>query len=246
MAVLTYADSGFPIRDDLIAAQQRAWRRLSRPGRWWSGAERIAIAAEARHAVDCSLCARRKAALSPYAEDGAHDARAELDATVIEAIHRIRTDPGRITRIWVDSIVAELSAERYVELVGVVVTTVAVDTFCRGLGLPLRPLPQPEPGAPTRVRPVGASEGGAWVPWVDGRSVGPGEAWLYPAGRPGANIRKAMSLVPEEAHGFFDLVEAQYIPGPAMRDFTREYRAISHPQIELLAGRVSAINRCEY
>jgi hypothetical protein len=55
-----------------------------------------------------------------------------------------------------------------------------------------------------------------------------------------------MSLVPEEAHGFFDLVEAQYIPGPAMRDFTREYRAISHPQIELLAGRVSAINRCEY
>jgi hypothetical protein len=245
--VIAYTDCLLPIRDDLAAAQQRAWTRLARPGRWWTGAERVAIAAEARDALDCRLCARRKAALSPYAEDGAHDSRGALPDRTVEAIHRIRTDPGRITQAWVDSLIAQgLDAEHYVELIGVVVTTVAVDTFCNGLGLPLRPLPEPQPGAPTRVRPAGAALGGAWVPWVDGRNVGPGEAWLYPAGRPGANIRKAMSLVPEEAHGFFDLVEAQYIPGPAMRDYAREYRAISHPQIELLAGRVSAINRCEY
>jgi hypothetical protein len=244
---IAYADASLAIRDDIVAAQRRAWTRLARPGRWWTGAERVAIAAEARHALSCDLCTRRKAALSPYAEAGTHDALGGLSELVVEAIHRIRTDPGRITQAWVDDLLDEgLSAEHYVELVGVVVTTVAVDTFCRGLGLPLRPLPAPQPGAPTRVRPAGAALGGAWVPWVDGRAVGPGEAWLYPAGRPGANIRKAMSLVPEEAHGFFDLVEAQYIPGPAMRDFTREYRAISHPQIELLAGRVSAINRCEY
>jgi AhpD family alkylhydroperoxidase len=31
-----------------------------------------------------------------------------------------------------------------------------------------------------------------------------------------------------------------------MRDFSREYRAISHAQIELLAARVSALNRCLY
>jgi hypothetical protein len=68
---------------------------------------------------------------------------------------------------WVDDLIDEgLSAEHYVELVGVVVTTVAVDTFCRGLGLPLRPLPEPGPGAPTRVRPAGAALGGAWVPWT--------------------------------------------------------------------------------
>jgi hypothetical protein len=30
-----------------------------------------------------------------------------------------------------------------------------------------------------------------------------------------------------------------------MRDFSREYRAISHAQIEL-AARVSALNRCLY
>ena len=31
-----------------------------------------------------------------------------------------------------------------------------------------------------------------------------------------------------------------------MRDFGREYRAITHAQIELLAGRISAINQCVY
>jgi len=38
---------------------------------------------------------------------------------------------------------------------------------------------------------------------------------------------KAMSLVPDEVRGFFDLVSHQYMPPLAMRDFSREYRAIS-------------------
>jgi len=37
-----------------------------------------------------------------------------------------------------------------------------------------------------------------------------------------------------------------YQSSQQMRDFTREYRAISHAQIECLAARVAAINRCEY
>jgi len=41
-------------------------------------------------------------------------------------------------------------------------------------------------------------------------------------------------------------VAHQYLPGTAMRDFSREYRAISHAQIELLAARVSPLNRCFY
>ena len=55
-----------------------------------------------------------------------------------------------------------------------------------------------------------------------------------------------MSLVPAEVRSFFDLVTHQYLPGEVMRDFSREYRAISHAQIELLAARVSALNRCLY
>ena len=33
-----------------------------------------------------------------------------------------------------------------------------------------------------------------------------------------ANIRRALSLVPEEAYAWFQLVEAQYLPGKWMRD----------------------------
>ena len=55
-----------------------------------------------------------------------------------------------------------------------------------------------------------------------------------------------MSLVPAEVKSFFDLCEHHYLGPLEMRDFGREYRAISHAQIELLAARVSALNRCFY
>ena len=72
------------------------------------------------------------------------------------------------------------------------------------------------------------------------------ETDLYPSGRPAANIMKAMSLVPDEVKSFFDLVSHQYQGPLQMRDFSREYRAITHAQIELLAARVSALNQCLY
>ena len=45
---LQTSDSKPEIRGDLLAARERAWRRLAAAGTWWSGAERVAIAAELR------------------------------------------------------------------------------------------------------------------------------------------------------------------------------------------------------
>ena len=67
-----------------------------------------------------------------------------------------------------------------------------------------------------------------------------------PRRRPGANIQRALSLVPESMIHWWDLLETMYQSSAQMRDFGREYRAISHAQIELLAARVAALNRCEY
>ena len=75
--------------------------------------------------------------------------------------------------------------------------------------------------------------------------VAPEDAYIY-HNRFGANIQQALSLVPAEVDGFFDMVETQYLNGAQMRDFGTEFRAISHAQIELLAARVSAINQCVY
>ena len=236
-----------PIRGDLAAAQARAWERIARPGAWWDGAHRIAIAAETRNAALCGLCRARKAALSPSAVAGTHDSLGALPEPVIEIVHRVATDPGRLSERWYRGIIAGgLGEERYVETISIVALIVAIDTMARGLGRDPQPLPTPQTGAPSGYRPRGAKPGPAWVPWVEPDDAADGELGHYPSDRPAANIMKALSLVPEEAEGFFDLVTRQYLPGAAMRDFTREYRAISHAQIELLAARVSALNQCLY
>ena len=247
MATVSYSSSPVAVRDDIQTVHARAWERLARPGTWWSGEQRIAIAAETRNALSCALCAERKAALSPYSVHGEHASLGKLPHNVVEVIHRVRTDSGRLTQKWQQGVIASgLSEGHYVETIGVVVTIVAIDTFCRGIGVPVHALPEPAPGEPKRKRPRGAKPGPAWLPWVEREDMTEDEAGLYIPGEPFSNIRRAMSLVPAEVIGFFDIVETQYLPGSAMRDFDREYRAITHPQIELLASRVSAYNGCEY
>jgi len=167
MSVL-YASSPFAIRDDLAASHARAWARIARPGTWWDGADRVAIAAETRHASGCALCRRRKEALSPSAVEGSHDSLARLPEIVVEVVHRVLTDPGRLGERWYRSVVAGgLTEEQYVEVVSVVAHIVAIDTMARGLGLDALPLPEPEPGSPSHYRPASAQPGGAWVPWVE-------------------------------------------------------------------------------
>jgi hypothetical protein len=235
------------IREDLAAAHRRALDHLAHPGTWWDGAERVALLAEARHAMDCELCRRRKEALSPAAVAGSHDSLGELPEIAVEIVHRIRTDPARLTRRWYEDVIeAALTPEQYVEIVSVVAHTVALDTFAYGIGMAPLPLPQPEDGIPTRHRPAGAKPGPAWVPWIEAADITEAEAGVYPRSRPPANIHKAMSLVPSEVKSFFDLCEHHYLGPLEMRDFGREFRAITHAQIELLAARVSALNRCFY
>jgi hypothetical protein len=242
-----YPSSTLPIRADLAAAHARAWERVARPGTWWGGAARVAIAAENRQAPLCALCRRRNEVLSPLAVEGAHDSLGQLPEPAVEVVHRVRTDPGRLGEGWYRGVIARgLSEEQYVEIVSVVAHVVAIDTMARGLGLDRLPLPEPQPGLPTRRSPAGAKPGGAWVHWLEPADASGDEAAIYPSDRPPANIMKAMSLVPDEVRSFFDLVSHQYLPGEVMRDFAHEYRAISHAQIELLAARVSALNRCLY
>ena len=247
MSQAPYQESPIEIRDDLAGAHRRAWKRIASAGTWWDGPQRVAIAAEARHAVACELCRRRKEALSPNAIQGKHDSLDRLPDNVVEVVHRVRTDPARLSQGWYKNILASgLSEEQYVETVAVVVHVVAMDTFARGLGLAQTPLPAPEAGAPTHRRPAAAKIAGAWVPWLDVKDMSEELPEMFPPNRPVANIHRAMSLTPREVASFFDVVSAQYLPGPAMRDFSREYRAITHAQIELLAGRVSSINQCVY
>ena len=78
MAHVDYSAAGIPIRDDLTKSHVELLEHLRAPGTWWTGADRLAIAAESRHALDCALCRERKDALSPSSVKGEHDSLGAL------------------------------------------------------------------------------------------------------------------------------------------------------------------------
>jgi len=218
----------------LAEAHQIAWQRIGQPGTWLSGAQRIAIAIETRNATDCELCAQRKAALSPYSIEGTHTVhatRVELPDDMIDAAHRITTDPSRLTKDWHNGL--SISDAEYVELVGVSITAIGIDTFDRAVGNDLRELPEAQPGEPSRRRPSDAVDPTAWIPM---RKL------------PGApNVARALSLVPAEAKALQALVGVEYVPPLALIDLTFDPgRSISRQQMELIAARVSAHQDCFY
>lgn len=245
MADLSYDDAPVAVRDDLDSAHRRAWRHLSNPGTWLTGERRIAVAAETRHAAGCALCRRRKEALSPYAVDGTHDHLGNLPEIMVDMIHRIATDPARLRRDWFQSCLDNgLSEEEYVETLSVIASITAIDTFTKAIGMAPHVLPLPEAGTPSKERPPRASQGAAWVSWID-KADAEGDD-LKTFGPDATNVRRALSLVPADAHSFMDLMAVHYLPENEKNNFSRDIRAIDRQQIELIAGRVSAINQCAY
>ncbi len=247
MTFFDYDSAPFPIRADIAEAHRTYWEKLPRPGSWWTGAERVAIAAESRNAPTCRLCLARKQALSPEAVTGEHDCGEGLPPTAVDAAHRIVMDQGRITRRYIENnVAAGLSKEAYVELVGIVVAVLSIDEFHRGLGLPLERLPVPEAGEISRYRPAMLSEDTGFVPMVPLEGSVGNEADLWPGGLT-ANVVRALTLVPDALRDWRAIAAAQYLAFDRMRNFGQdETRAIDRMQIELIAGRVSAVNECFY
>src|SRR5262245_48765803 len=165
MNELDYSPSGVTVRDDIRDAHRALWVHVGSAGTWWTGAERVAIAAESRRAATCAFCRERRAALSPNAVQGAHQSLSVLSPPLVDVIHRVRTDAGRLTRAWYESLADRgLGDAQYVELVAVVTMVAGVDFFARALGVPPFPLPEPVRGEPARRRPAGARTDTAWVP----------------------------------------------------------------------------------
>ncbi len=247
MTAFAFADAPFPIRDDIPEAYRNFWHRLAGPGSWWTGKQRVAIAQETRNALTCSYCQARKQALSPYTFAGEHQHDGNLPDAAVDAVHRIVTDQNRITRKWIeDNAAADLSKEAYVELVGIVVAVFSIDEFHRALGLALEPMPEPREGVVSEYRPAHLSEDMGFVPTVPPDGAVGNEADLWQGSR-GANVVRALTLVPDALRDWREIASAQYLSFEGMANFVKEdNRSINRMQMELVAGRVSAINECFY
>ena len=247
MNAFSFERAPFSIRPDIGEAYRLYWQNLASPGTWWTGAERVAIAQECRTALTCAFCAERKNALSPYTFEGRHDSETDLPERVVDTVHRIVTDQTRITQSFVDDNDANgLSKGAYVELVGVVVAVFSIDEFHRALGLPIEPLPEPLPGEPSGYVPGALSDDIGFVPTVPPDGAMGAEADLWPTGF-AANVVRALTLVPNALREWREIAAVQYIALGKMRGyFQDEARAINRLQMELIAGRVSAVNECFY
>jgi alkylhydroperoxidase family enzyme len=155
----------------------------------------------------------------------------------------VTRDAARLSESWLAGLFERgLTPETYVEALGVAVITISIDRFHHALGLPLEPLPEPRPGEPSRKRPEGVVTGQAWVPMLDSRRA----AALIGMRAPTVPyVLRALSLVPEEVRAWRAVSAAQYLDEEHMLGFGK-FRALDRSQIELVAGRVSALNECFY
>jgi len=228
------------------AGLDEAWATLGRPGDWWSAAERRQLATQARAARSCRLCEQRRASLSPYSVEGSHAASHGLSAAVVDAVHRIVTDPGRLSEQWFDEVVSTgVEPAAVSEIAGLIGVVVIGDTLAAGLGQPERWLPDAEPGEPARELPVGLRVEGGWVPMVHPESAEGQTRIIYEMVQHAAgfvfNVVRALTASPVAARGFFGAFAPNYMthgPVPA--------GGLTRPQVELLASSTSALNDCFY
>lgn len=242
--------AGYEARADLLEAMDRAWSGLGRAGTWYSGADRLKIAAEARHAPDCEYCRACKAALSPYGVPGRHRSVTDLPEAVVDVAHRVVTNPSRLTESWFRRVLDQgVSEGEYAEVVGTVVTLVAVDRFLLALGLPTRDWPAAVPGEPARVEPPLAKKSYAWLRTVSTRDANDQlrRAWFGDR-QPGfvPRVRQALSLAPDVLESFIPLSEAMYIPSLELALPAWSRPGLTRRESELIATRSAAYNDCFY
>lgn len=233
------------VRPDLATVLAKVCTELGSPGAWLDGSLRLAVAEEARNAWACDLCRARKEALSPYFVEGNHDLASGLPDNWVEVVHKVVTDSGRITRAWYDSIIGEdLGEDEFIEILSIACITTGIDTLARGIGVGSMVLLPCVSGEPERQRPEGARPGPGWARTIAPEDAGPELENFYDLGP--YYIRRALTLVPDEANRFWNVMNVLYLPDPGAEGLGKVERGITRAQIEFLAARVSSLLGCYY
>ena len=76
-----FARSPLPVHDERAEAFRHVWRRLAAPGTWWTGEERVSIAAVARAAYESGE-STEESDLLPAATEALHSSTPSLTVTV--------------------------------------------------------------------------------------------------------------------------------------------------------------------
>jgi hypothetical protein len=220
------------VRQDLLRAHNQAISALSRPGTWWTGAQRRELAITAQLAVS------EPEPVAPWVgvSTVANKLPASLTAPKIahDVIYRISRHAATLTREWYEKVTAEINPLAFVELCGIACTIAPVMAFRRSLGLPALEVGPAESGQPSNQKPENIVA--AQLNWVP--VVGPADK--------DAAVVQAFTAVPETNRVIWAMADAQYIPDKEMVDPKWTRGTLSRVQMELIATRVSQQRECFY
>ena len=235
-----YADSKYPVREDVAELHAEQFNRLGAPGTWGTAAQRIAIVNEARKAG-------YEAGVVEKPDNAGAEPDVPLPEVVKRVVHRMALAPKDMNQnFYNDAISDGLADVEYVEILGLLARFTCFDVFARGIGVPLRPMPEPQSGEPSQERPAEAVQEKAWVPTIPAGPDG-GEFGLALFGPWQPYIMRGISLVPDEYRQHHALEEVQYMPSKNFMEFDyQHHEGLSRPQAEIVASRVSVLNECFY
>lgn len=237
-----YADSAFPVSAATAQLHADELQSYAEPGTWGTAAQRTAIAAEARRA-------RAAAGIQESIGDEHLVDGAELPAAARQLARDVALGGVNIDRAYcTDAQAAGVTEGAYVEIVGLVARLAHLDVFARGIGVPARALGDPvDDRAPTFERPPVAKNEGFFTATVPNAPAGGELATTLYGKHQAANILRSLSLVPDEARRLNHIMDQEYYSMETIFDLTHSsHEALSRPQIELVAARVSALNQCFY
>lgn len=220
------------VRSDLVAAHRQAWDALGRAGTWWTGSQRLELAATAAAAMTDDRALPPWTA--PSTVDGWLAAELVAPAAAHDALYRVAAHAGTLSETWYRHVRDELGDLAYVEIVGIACTVAAVIAFRRAAGLTSWELPLDAAGEPSRVAPPDLVDAG--LNWV--RVTSPADEV--------AAVVQAFSSVPAELERLWMLAGAQYIPNQEMVDPHWTRGTMKRAQMELVAARVSQLRECFY
>jgi hypothetical protein len=220
------------VRQDLVRAHNQAIAALSKPGTWWTGAQRRELAITAQLAISESEPVAPWVGVSTVA----NKLPVSLTAPKIahDAIYRISRHAATLTREWYEKVTAEINPLAFVELCGIACTIAPVMAFRRALGLPALEISSAESGQPSNQEPDNIVA--AQLNWVP--VVGPADK--------DAAVVQAFTAVPETNRLIWAMADAQYIPDKEMVDPKWTRGTLSRVQMELVATRVSQQRECFY
>ena len=234
------------LRSDLRSALGSAHELLGQAGDWLHGEQRLAVVAETRHAWDCSLCKLQKSEITPFVVRGEHQALGKLPNSWVNVIHRVVTDPGRLSERWFQEALSNgMEEDEFIEAISVCVQALAIDIFAAAIGMEVPPLPIAKAGQPPRQRPSEAKKGPGWVSTIAPEDAGPNFVDFYANGSH-FYIRRSLTLVPQESRRLWALLNTLYLEDPRLFELEGLERGISRAQMEFLAARASALLGCYY